>query len=536
MAVGSVLAQEDQSGQSAEQQQRDPEVRLQYNDEENRLSIDVDDEIQFRGNTPEKRGWTGNEDLELRYDRERNTVTGNVEGALRLDKVGSDIARWWQSWWDQERQSRRSRGEGAERGALEFIRQHDDNRDGFLSKNELPQRVRDEFDRVDRNDDDYLSRSELRNYGDEMYDARRTSSSQRSNSQRSIASNASRQDQSDQTWSEWWSSWWSDEENSLDPAQGATSGTRQFVRQHDKNIDGYVSQAEVPQRMRGDFARLDGNDDGYLSSTEIRQRGSASFASRSRATDRRSASRSSTNRNQNEQTWSQWWSSWWSEESDSSSDAGQIVAAGAREFIRRHDQNDDGYLMRSELPSRMYDEFTRIDQDDDRYLTRSEVQQYASQTRRSSSSASRNTAGRGQSESSARMSSSQSSPAEVVYVWMIDANQGQMELSEVQEAYALLAKFDADSDGEISQSELNERREQVVSNWCDQCFDKLDKNGDDTLTRTEAGGSVIAERFDHFDQNGNDSLTKEEVKSSVEERFAARSQGAIADENEDSRR
>ena len=61
-------------------------------------------------------------------------------------------------------------------------------------------------------------------------------------------------------------------------------------------------------------------------------------------------------------------------------DADQIMATGAREFVQLNDDNGDGYLVRSEMPSAMYDDFNRIDQDGNRQVSRREIQRYADRT------------------------------------------------------------------------------------------------------------------------------------------------------------
>lgn len=79
------------------------------------------------------------------------------------------MARWWQAWWDEEKSTRRSHQQAVETGAHIFIRQHDENGDKYLSRRELPSNLRNEFDRADRNDDGYVSVSEMRRYGEELY-------------------------------------------------------------------------------------------------------------------------------------------------------------------------------------------------------------------------------------------------------------------------------------------------------------------------------------------------------------------------------
>ena len=427
----------------------DDEYRLRYNDEKNRLSIDVDEDIRFRDNEA-RRNWARDGEFDLRYDSDRNDVRAAGEGTIDVDRAAGALSQWWQSWWDDERQARRSRQEGADRGTYEFIRQHDSNNDGYLARQEVPERYRRDFATVDRNDDGYLSRSEFRQYGDHLFDSRRSSSNQ------SYAGRSSQSNQNDQTWSEWWSSWWSDNDQS---GRNIEAGAQQFIRQHDRNNDGYLTRRELPQRMQDEFYRVDSNGDEYLSRSEIRQRGSMlrdSSESNQRSTAQRSNQRSSS-ANQNDQTWSEWWSSWWSDDSGRQ----QTADTGAREFIQRHDQNNDGYLVRSEMPQRMYDEFARIDANGDRYLSRTEIARRVDQSRLDRRNMASNERSDGQSNA-------QGWAVGVVYL-------------------------------------------------CDECFARLDRDKDRELSRSEAQNSVFANRFNDFDGNDDGYLTKNEIRRSVEQ-------------------
>ncbi len=366
--------------------------------------------------------------LRLRYDDESDRFSLNVSG------VGQELRQWWQSWWEDEQRTSRSVSEGAELGARAFLRQHDTDDDGYLSRREMPAGARDEFGRVDRNDDDYLSRNEVRQYGEELYGTQRSqrdSTARRDTSyERDSSRTASRrsQDQEGQSWSEWWSSWFSDGQQSQNRDQRGNDGARQFVRQHDDDGDGYVSRNEMPQRMRDQFATIDRNRDDYLSSSEIRQGGLA---------------QSSTSR-----------------------------------------QSRSASLSRS----------------------RGGESDYESSYGRSGRQSGRST------------------PVEVAYVWVIDANQGTVQLEDLQKAYEVLSEIDANSDGQLSRRELAQQHEEAVSQWCEQCFTKLDEDGNNRLSRQEAQSSVFASRFDSLDRNSDESLTEQEIRRSMQEQFEARTE------------
>lgn len=255
---------------SRSEQMGDDEIRLRYSDDRNRLSIDVDEDIQFRDDrrrAGQDGDWVRGGELDLRYDTDRHDLRAAGKGAFDVDRAANAMARWWQSWWDEEKTARRSRQQGSESGARLFVRQNDENDDGYLSRRELPEKLRGAFDRVDRDDDGYLSQSELRRYGESM----RETAQRRSQERRQVADSSER-DGDDQTWAEWWSSWWSDGDRAGQAReQVVNSGAREFIRKYDRNDDGFLVRSELPDRMYDDFDRLDANGDRYVIRSEIEQ-------------------------------------------------------------------------------------------------------------------------------------------------------------------------------------------------------------------------------------------------------------------------
>ena len=539
----------DERGSSSSGSNFDEEYRLRYNDDQNRLSIDVDEDIRFRDDQA-RRNWARDGEFDLRYDSDRNDVRAAGEGTIDVDRAAGALSQWWQSWWEDERQARRSRQEGSARGTYEFVRQHDSNNDGYLSRQEVPERYRKDFATVDRNDDGYLSQTEFRQYGDYLFDSRRGSSNQ------SYASRSSQPNQNDQTWSEWWSSWWSDNDQSTGSIE---AGAQQFVRQHDRNNDGYLSRRELPQRMQDEFYRVDSNGDEFLSRSEIQRRGSllrdsseSNRSSTAQSSAQRGNDQRSSSANQNDQTWSQWWASWWSNDSSGN------IEAGAQQFVRQHDRNDDGYLTRRELPQRMQSEFDRVDTNGDDYLSRAEVRQRGSMLR-GSSSVSRSNDSRSQANQDdqtwsqwwASWWSDDSSGGQLTadsgakqFIERHDQNNdGYLVRSEMpQRMYDEFARIDTNNDRYLSRGEIARRVDQsrldqrnVTSNQrndgqssarhasvavvylCDECFARLDRDDDRELSRSEARDSVFAERFNEFDGNGDGYLTKNEIRRSVEQ-------------------
>ena len=184
-----------------------------------------------------------------------------------------------------------------------------------------------------------------------------------------------------------------------------------------------------------------------------------------------------------------------------SSNRGDRSKMGARAFIRRHDDNEDGKLSRNELPSRMRSDFERLDINHDGNISQDEVEQHARQASRG------------------RQARGSSSPVEVTYVLMIDADQGTSELEELQNAYQALRKVDKNNDGRISRDELRQRREQVVSEWCDTCFDRLDEDDDGELSAEEARSSTFANIFQKADRNSDGHLSKSEIHRYLDQQY-----------------
>lgn len=255
------------------------EVRLRYDDERDRMEIEVDEDINFR-DEDNRPSWAKNGDFDVRYDADDNILRMRGEGTIDVERAASNMARWWQSWWEEERTARRSLQLGSESGARLFVRQHDRNDDNYLSRKELPQDEREDFEQVDRNQDGYLSVSEVRRYGQDYFDATLRQPRQRpSSAHRTARQNLD--DDSGRTWNEWWASWWSEQDQDGDrlPADVRRdimkAGVRRFIQQHDTNEDGVLVRSELPDSMYDDFSELDANGDRKISSQEITRRVSA---------------------------------------------------------------------------------------------------------------------------------------------------------------------------------------------------------------------------------------------------------------------
>ncbi|QDU28665.1 EF hand [Anatilimnocola aggregata] len=241
------------------------EIRLRYDDRKGSLKIEVDEEIRLRDaqNRRNKQPITRDGELELRYDTDRHDLKAAGKGTIDVERAANAMSRWWQSWWEEEKTARRSRQEGAESGARHFVREHDEDNDGELSRRELPAKHRKDFKQIDRNRDGYLSRDEVRLVGDELYSGSTPAGS-------STARNQPKSDNQDQTWSQWWAAWWSSDESTKNDPEGMTmKGAREFIRKHDRNDDVEIMRSEMPDRMYDDFDRIDANDDRRLTASEL---------------------------------------------------------------------------------------------------------------------------------------------------------------------------------------------------------------------------------------------------------------------------
>jgi Ca2+-binding EF-hand superfamily protein len=193
--------------------------------------------------------------------------------------------------------------------------------------------------------------------------------------------------------------------------------------------------------------------------------------------------------------------------------AGMQGAANSRQFIREYDNNNDGYLSRSELPSNMRQNFNQLDRNSDGYISQSELSQHANRMAQSGGGG----------------------PPEVMYVWIVGANRGNPSLSDLQHAYEMLQKIDKDNDGYITRSELGQQQQKVAAHWINHLFTRLDQNSDDEISRDEAESSSLDPKFDQLDENGDGYLTRSELRQDIQQE-QSRQASAEDSQDEESRR
>ncbi len=194
---------------------------------------------------------------------------------------------------------------------------------------------------------------------------------------------------------------------------------------------------------------------------------------------------------------------------DTQGEHNERFASSADEFIRQHDQDEDNGLSRREMPRGMLEYFHDLDVDGDEHLSRSELQQHGQRMTQWLDQ---------QTNSSANLpdvaAETRVIPVEVTYIWIMDADSGNVQLNDLQAAYELLRRLDGDSDGKITRDELQDRREQIASRWIDYGFERADSNADGVISREEANNTMLQERFDGLDRNGDEQLSRSELRRS----------------------
>ncbi len=170
-------------------------------------------------------------------------------------------------------------------------------------------------------------------------------------------------------------------------------------------------------------------------------------------------------------------------------------------LIDEFDQNNDGVLSRSELPRRLRAQFSQLDRDGDGHLTASELQR-------------RQAAGqRGRHV-----------PAEFIYIWVADEGNGQLSLDELQRAYGTLREIDENNDGQLSRSELRDRREQLQARWSRNLVNRLDENDDGKISQDEARQTLLGQRFDEIDRDGDGFVSRQELQQCLSGRESGQGQ------------
>src|SRR5579859_7878817 len=103
---------------------------------------------------------------------------------------------------------------------------------------------------------------------------------------------------------------------------------------------------------------------------------------------------------------------------------------------------------------------------------------------------------------------------EIVY-YTIDVPEPEVDsVAELQQAYDLLRKLDANHDGRIDEKELASYREARRKERIDSIFSYLDKNNDGKISPDEARG-LWADHFKELDTNNDGFLERAEVEKAL---------------------
>jgi Ca2+-binding EF-hand superfamily protein len=157
-------------------------------------------------------------------------------------------------------------------------------------------------------------------------------------------------------------------------------------------------------------------------------------------------------------------------------------------FIQRFDENGDRRLSRQELPERLEQQFSQLDRNNDSRLSASELERH-----------------------SQRMAA-QPIPVEITYIWITDAHRGRMNVNDLQQAYQLLQRIDEDNNGQLTRSEIQDRREEVVAQWINSMMERTDQNGDRAISQREAQDTLLSRSFNRVDRDGDGQLSRNELR------------------------
>jgi Ca2+-binding EF-hand superfamily protein len=158
----------------------------------------------------------------------------------------------------------------------EFIREHDRNKDGYLSKDELPARFRHNFDKLDTNKDGKLSREELLAGVPHLQERRRPSDVVFVLVEMSDCDECCAEEL--QIIYDFLRKIDKDKNGKIDAAE--LKAAREKLVKHrvdaifaelDTNKDGKISRAEARGQIKRHFAELDTNKDGFISREELMQ-------------------------------------------------------------------------------------------------------------------------------------------------------------------------------------------------------------------------------------------------------------------------
>jgi Ca2+-binding EF-hand superfamily protein len=192
---------------------------------------------------------------------------------------------------------------------------------------------------------------------------------------------------------------------------------------------------------------------------------------------------------------------------DPREDSGRLRPT-AQQYVERFDEDGNGAIDRPEASRWLSQRFDRLDRNGDDSVTSSELERGRRRSRGMASDQRRTL------------------PVEVVYIWVADLDRGELNLDDIQSAYETLRQVDANDDGQITRSELNEQRQEMLGRWAQSMINRADSNDDNRISRQEASGTAIGHSFARIDRNGDNQVTRQELRQSMSGQFR---QGSLQD-------
>lgn len=144
-----------------------------------------------------------------------------------------------------------------------LIEQFDKDGDGKLSKDEVPERMRDNFDRFDLNNDGFIDADEVTKMMENLREAMRERFQQGQGRPGGPGPGPGPGGPGGPRGER--------PARPAGPGPGDASAIEARMKELDKDGDGKISYDEAPERMKQAFERLDLNNDGYIDMNELRQ-------------------------------------------------------------------------------------------------------------------------------------------------------------------------------------------------------------------------------------------------------------------------
>jgi Ca2+-binding EF-hand superfamily protein len=347
-------------------------------------------------------------------------------------------------------------GAPRQRTAEELFREYDRNHDGFLSREELPPRLRDHFAEYDLDRDGKWGLDDFRRALVELSQRRAPAERVRTLLQTSGHDAEARQElqriydairvldvNRDGTISR----------NDLRKARRRVVEQRvdRLLKEQDRDHDGRISRQEAQGELLDEFAEIDRDRDGFLSREELLRA---------------------------------------AEQPSPRAPAGSAPDPAARQFAD-YDKNHDGFLTPDELPEQLREPLLRFDLDRDGRLNLEEFRR-----------------GLAALQSERRHSD-----------WVFDlietAERDQRAPRDLQRTYRILWEVDRNHDGVLDGRELADARRRLIEKEVDALFKEYDTNQDGKISKEEAAQGALSRSFGEMDLNKDGYLTRDELRHAL---------------------